>query len=237
VNNGAIPRGVEKTSDSREVLVLPRTNFQDFDRFVMWDDAVSIMPHMTESVIWLSRDKAERSIDWVQPIPCALLYNQTQGYYVFRRVRKTRKDLSARISLVAGGHVDKPAGCESIHSVVLTSLLLKTLRRELEEELGIYDVQDPRLLGLVIDSSSIVASRHIAFVYEVVIDQHFKSQAPEEFSRNSKVAERFFAPAELSKFHEDFDPWSLVLFEDYIAPSNTPSYSRRKTQQMPLPFL
>ena len=164
---------------------------------------------------WLPRYNAERSKDWIQPIPCAVIRNHSRSYCILRRVRKTRRDLRARISLIVGGHVDRA----SYDRERILSLFSKTIRQELDEELGVQEVSHIIPRGLIIDSSSLSASRHIAFVYETVISRHLTARAPEEFSSRSKFTGHFFTPVELQRFHKSFDPWSLVLFEDYIAPS------------------
>jgi predicted NUDIX family phosphoesterase len=130
------------------------------------------------------------------------------------------------MTLVVGGHVDKPPSYPSE-----TSLFFDTLRRELDEEVGVRGLPETDPIGIVIDSSSIFASRHIALVYEVVLQNDISLRAKEEFAVHSKFSGRFFTPAELSQFHGMFDPWSLILFEDYIAPS-----SAKKPQQYALPF-
>ncbi len=204
------------TENNQNVLVFPRKLFQDYDRFVSWSTASSVVRHADDHVVWLPRGKAERSKHWVQPIPCALIRTHSQKYCVLRRVRETRPDLRARISLIVGGHVDRPSNLEKV-----LHLFLKTLRQELGEEVGVRGVRKITPVGLVIDSSSRVTSRHIAFVYETVVDRRLTVQAPEEFSSRSKFTGSFFAPAELSRFRTSFDPWSRVLFEDYIAPSRS----------------
>jgi predicted NUDIX family phosphoesterase len=115
--------------------------------------------------------------------------------------------------LVVGGHVDRPS-----KETEITSLLVDTLSREIEEEIGHQGLIAVDPIGLVIDPSSIFASRHVAIVYQVVIRGRVAPQAKEEFSTRSKFSGRFFTGSELSRFHEQFDPWSLILFEDYIAP-------------------
>jgi predicted NUDIX family phosphoesterase len=88
----------------------------------------------------------------------------------------------------------------------------------LEEEIGVSETTHMRPVGLVIDGSTISASRHAAFVFEVRTVQPITAQAPEEFSSRSKISGRLFDARELLRFRNQFDPWSRVLFEDYIAP-------------------
>ena len=179
---------------------------------------------------WLPRDEAERSEDVMQPIPCALIRSRSSEYLVLRRVRETRSDLRERISLISGGHVDRPAGDEnSVVDQPITSLLLTTLRRELDEELGVRDVAESEIVpvGLVIDHTSVAASRHVAFVYEAVIVEEVKPQAPEEFSLRSQLNGVRYTAKALSEFHKSFDPWSTILFEDFVASAFAPKTARQ----------
>jgi hypothetical protein len=56
-------------------------------------------------------------------------------------------------------------------------------------------------------------------VHEVVVEGQIKPRAIEEFSLRSKFAGQLYTPDELSKFRKEFDPWSTILFGDYINPS------------------
>ena len=126
--------------------------------------------------------------------------------------------MKSKVSLVVGGHIDKgheKSGFES--------LLVSTLKREVKEELGVETVSEIRPIGLVIDHSSDNASRHVGFLYETVISQEFKPRAPEEFSTDSVVNSKLYTTTELSRFRDEFDPWSSIIFAEYFATSYTPS--------------
>lgn len=213
---------------SRDILVFPRECIRGYAGFIPWTDAQPLVRHMNALLAWLPRSQAETSRDFVQPIPCALIRSNTQRYCVLKRVRQTRADLRDRISLVVGGHVDKPDVPGSVFS-----LLQVTLLRELQEELRVTRVARTEPVGLVIDSFSITASRHVAFVYEVTVESRLTAQATEEFSIRSKFTGQFFTPIELDRFRAKFDPWSLVLFENYIAPAS----SLKLTRQAKLPLI
>jgi len=216
------------TQKNPDILVFPRKFVEGYDRFVAWNEASSFMPGLDRSKAWLTRDKAESSRDWVQPIPCALIRNHSHRYCVLRRIRQTRADLRARISLIVGGHVERDSGDETV-----SALLTNTLRRELDEELGVRGVSVIKPVGLVVDAVSLLASRHVGFVYETVISRRLAAHAPEEFSSRSKFTGHFFSPAELFRFQSEFDPWSLILFEDYIAAS----IAVKTARQIKFPFL
>ena len=193
-----------------EILVLSRSRFP-LQRFIRFDQRFPT--ELLEHASWVARQDAEVSDNWIQPIPCALIRNHSQRYFTLRRIRHTRPDLRTRISLVVGGHIDAPN-----HDQPSPALFLETLQRELVEELRLSDIDVFQPIGIVADTTSIEASRHVAFVYEVRASRSLTSHAPEEFSRRSKLTAQFLAPKELHRLRHMLDPWSAILFEDYIAP-------------------
>ena len=216
--------------NNQEILVFPRKVLTTDDCFVPWAVAKSMLVPVEESMTWLPRPEAERAADLVQPIPCAIIRNHAQEYSVLRRVNEGRADLRSRISLVVGGHIDR---CPGNHG--LSSLLSTTLKREVAEELGVNDLPEIKPVGLVMDHSSVVASRHVGFVYEIVIADEFKPLAVEEFSTRSKFNGQSYSATGLARFFKgnEFDPWSAIIFANHIAPS----YSKDIGSQTELPFM
>ena len=202
--------------NEQEILVFPRKLFPTGAGFIPWDRSSSIRDAVAETMRWLPREVAEKSDDLLQPIPCALIRNKTGEYRVLRRVKQGRADLSSKLSLVVGGHIDREPDNFS-----LSCLLSTTLGREIEEELGVNRSLEAKPVGLVIDHSSPFASRHVGFVHEVVIADEFKALAVEEFSARSKYSGRPYSAEGLARFFKDneFDPWSAIIFASYIAPS------------------
>jgi predicted NUDIX family phosphoesterase len=200
--------------NQQEILVFPRKCIADCERFIQWHDADGVFQSVEGSMTWLSRSEAEKSEDWVQPIPCAVVCGESGKYYVFRRIKEGRADLSSRLSLVVGGHIDWDSEHETLSSLVMT-----TLEREIAEELGVTPADEIKPVGLVIDWISVEASRHVALVHEVAVAGHVRPKAIEEFSSRSTYNGQLYTPDELSKFRKEFDPWSTILFGDYINPS------------------
>ena len=203
---------------SREILVFPRSLLATSAPFIPWPLAQHSFDLIQQSMDWLVRDEAEVSTDLLQPIPCSIIRNENGEYCALRRIREGRDDLKSKVTLVVGGHIDRgheKSGFES--------LLVATLKREVKEELGVEAVSEIRPIGVVMDHSSDYASRHVGFVYETVISQEFKPRAPEEFSTESIVGSKLYTTTELSKFREEFDPWSFIIFAEHISTSYTPA--------------
>lgn len=198
-------------SHQEDILVFPRRFFQHYFAFINWSVVESLIPDLQSTFKWLSRHEAEESLDWIQPISCAIIRDYSGRYCAFRRVRETRDDLKGRVSLVVGGHVDRP--CKDMP---LRDLLLSTLSREISEEIDVTQVAEALPLGLIIDNSSILSSRHVGFLYLVYLDEPIVTSAPEEFSQRSKITGKFLEDFELAQYHKRFDPWSRLIFEDLI---------------------
>ena len=174
---------------------------------------------------WIPRHEAEKSKDLIQPIPCALVLDVNQEYYVFRRIKDGRADLRGRISLLVGGHIDW-----AVEDREVSSLIMATLMREIKEELGMEPASSAKPIGVVIDFSSVQSSRHIGIVHEVVVAGAMRPKAPEEFSTRSQHIGQVYTPRTLSPLRKKLDPWSMIIFGDYI----NPYYSLEIGQQLRL---
>jgi len=92
------------------------------------------------------------------------------------------------------------------------------MMREIDEEIGINPEQPPQPVGVIIDGSSIVASRHVAFLHEMVAEA-VSTRAPEEFSKKSKFTGEFMHASWLGQRRDEFDPWSRFVIEQYVRPA------------------
>ena len=195
----------------QEIMVLPRERFRGLEGFVPWSQASNLIASAAKCVSWMPRADAEISEQLVQPIPCAIFRDSSGRYCVFRQARQLRSDLSRRVSFVVGGHIDRSCTNKSIDDV-----FKDTVTREISEEIGVELDCPLNPIGLVIDSSSMMASRHIGFVYEAIVDKEIKSSVADEFSVGSKYNGQFFSIESLSMFRSKLDPWSFILFSQYL---------------------
>ena len=213
-------------ADNR-VLVFPRAIFSDEFSLLPWDSIQEQMGEIENSFSWLNRPDAEQSEDLVQAIPCAFIRDSDGRYCVLRQVQNLRKDLDRKLSLIVGGHIDDSHECGSFQTNMSSTLI-----RELEEEAGILSADRPsRPVGVIIDNSSIQASRHIAFLHEMPAER-VSLKAREEFMLRSKVSGVFMDAVELAERRHEFDPWSRLLIEEYICPEDVPL----KSGQFAFPF-
>ena len=202
-------------TEEQTVLCLPRVCIADRERFTPWRMAAGVIRLAAEDMQWLPRREAEAADDLIQPIPCALVVGKNHSYHVFRRIAEGRPDLRRRVSLVVGGHIDEPQSQRDIFS-----LLSSTLKREITEELGIHPPEKTKPIGMVVDFSSTEASRHIGIVHEIEIEGRATPRATEEFSVRSKHVRQLYSAQELFNIRGEFDPWSRIIFGNYLRPSN-----------------
>ena len=198
----------------QQVLCLARRCVEDQQRFTPWRSADWLFQAAESGMRWLSRSEAEASDEFIQPIPCALVLGEDDGYYVFRRVNEGRADLRSRLSLIVGGHIDWEADAPEFPQLVRS-----TLTREISEELRTCQLTSVTPIGLVVDHTSVESSRHIGIVHEVVVKEPVRPLAAEEFVVRSSYTKRPYSTLELSARRAKLDPWSSIIFGDYLAPS------------------
>jgi predicted NUDIX family phosphoesterase len=204
----------------RPILVFPRALLPQAEFLPAWD-VPGLLEEIAAHAQWMNREDAEQSRTWVQPIPCAMV-NRGGLYLALRRTQRTRADLSSRITLLTGGHIDFHED-----SAPAMTLFADTLLRELSEELSIEHVSRLTPVGVVTDLSSGNASRHVAFVYEAKISGEIKTLADEEFVLNSSFSGMFVPWGRLANFEGRLDPWSRILCNTHI--------SRRIFESLQLP--
>ena len=200
------------TNDMQEILVFPKKYVHGLDGFVPWTDAIKIVNSFESDIDWLPRTEAELSERWVQPIPSAIFRDTGGRYCVFRQARQHRNDLSRRLTFIVGGHIDRAS-----QNRPTCEVFEETVKREVTEEVGVTLDCQLKPVGMVVDASSIMASRHIGLIYEVAADGKLNSMAGDEFSIRSKYNGVFLDMESLARRRAKFDPWSAILFTQYLS--------------------
>lgn len=205
----------------QSVFTVSRSSVEGLSGFVPWRDfrRTTLRSWVAEGE-FQARACAEESHTRVQPIPSAILVDSSGNYCVVKRRRSAEnRSLSARTTMVFGGHVDAPNdGQLPSSSASLLALFSETLLRELEEELDIpvdpLGLSDP--LGLLVDDVSLKASRHVALLYHATLDRMPQLLATEEFSLRSRFKVQFFSRADLSDQIDQMDPWSKIAVAEHL---------------------
>ena len=187
------------------LLTFPRDQVPEVRGFVHWREAGPVMERIARNMTWVTREEAERSDLLIQPIPCTVVRDPGGRYHAFGRIRKTRRDLQDRITLVVGGHVEmEGAGTRNLELA-----LAMTLRREMEEELDAAPPDRVTRLGLVSDRSGPDGGRHLAVLHEAVITGPVSPRPGGEFRTRGNPGP--LCPMEISKLAARMDPWSRAI--------------------------
>ena len=192
-----------------EILVFSQDLFEVDFSLLLWNNVQHEIAAIENTFHWMDRSKAERSLASAQAIPCTIIRNRQGDYCVFRRVRNERKDLDGRLTLIVGGHVDRPETTSSFVSIVASCLL-----REIYEEVGFRPDRAPEPIGVIVDKSSPQAARHVAFLHETEAES-ITPLADEEFAPYSKFRGVFWHPSRIAQRQSEFDPWSQVVIEHF----------------------
>ena len=210
------------------VLVAERNEHINAARGFVPLDGASGAAFVSEKVApgwgFVPREKAEKSNDWVQMIPCAGVLDDEGRLCVSRRIKEGREDIGGRLTLLYGGHADADeTGSVGSDEV---DFLRTHLWRELEEEMGVGKADaengEAKLIGVISDPSTPESRRHFAVVFRVIVPSgEVTVQADEEFSRESKYRGAFVDASEIGEMVrsgvERLDPWSSMLFAKYVA--------------------
>jgi len=118
-----------------------------------------------EAPCWVPRDAAECNPAFKQLIPYFLLLDRDGRVLAYPRQGSERR-LHGVWSVGVGGHVDEA----DLHPAGLRATLLASLRREIEEELGLTLGADPACLGLINEERSEVGQVHLGLVFGARLD-------------------------------------------------------------------
>lgn len=167
--------------------------------------------------LFVPRSEAEQNPNYLQPIPCAVLRYDDKILILKRK--KPGHPLHDTLAVWAGGHIIKADDGPQI--------LLKTLNRELTEEVFIKEAFDlnPNPVGLLRTNEDARASRHIAVLYEITLRSKDVALAlnQKEFraTRGSSMSGRLVEVREISEIYEQMGDWSKFIV-DHFWPEQSP---------------
>ena len=195
--------------DERMTLAVPTESTRYFGEFTTWKNA---RPVVVNESRWLPRDRMERSLDWRQLIPTAVIRDEQGRLYTFRRVpNEPRPDLSSKVSLAIGGHPENRDRRIGRISVALRSCLVREIQ---EETKGL--IQVPAFpSAVVIDQRTPETARHVAVIYEADTKDEIEIAAPEEFMPHTPANVRPLCLDELTGMIDELDPWTAILVKQW----------------------
>lgn len=171
------------------------------------------------------RSKAEQNTNFLQPIPCAILRYKDRILILKRK--KPGHPLHDKYDIWAGGHVSEGDNGADI--------LVKTLNRELTEEVFIKDAYDlrPGPIALIRTNEDARASRHIAVLYEIELKSEDVALAlnQKEFrsTRGTSLSGRLIDIKEIGEVFNEMGNWSKSIVEHFW-----PEEARKAKENSPL---
>lgn len=202
-----------------EVLCVPKTEYEKLEvadgmmcRPTSWKAFKEVINHRGA---YIRRSKAEISDRWVQIVPVAVLRSGTRFLTNIRH--EPDESLHGTLAVWAGGHVRREdlSGADSRWGSTVAGL-----RREINEELLLAEIPEPRPIGLVHTSEDDRAARHLGVVFqvempggEIVEALHNKTIAERPEKR---VRTQWMNVEELSHARDQQREWSAAIC-DYLA--------------------
>jgi predicted NUDIX family phosphoesterase len=157
---------------------------------------------------FISRDKAEKDLNYKQIIPYVFA-KCDEKYFLLKRLKhQTEKRLHDKLSLGIGGHIN-PADIAGGDD-----LLLAGLRRELSEEISLKYSSDPCFLGIINDELTEVGKYHLGLVYKLIC-----TSESFQILEKDKMEGTWVCIDEILNNYDNLESWSQILFDQYIIKS------------------
>lgn len=191
----------EKYGDET-VFVVPSSLMAHIpDQFSNGSETVETLAQYDQLGMYVLRSDAEMNMAFQQLIPYVVITNKKgTKYFVAERIAGDER-LKSTYSAGFGGHIDKEDGH---HNVILNGL-----KRELDEELDMTSVSEPKFVGTIRDLSSPTAE-HTGFVFEV-------SASKVRIKETKKLRGVWMTPQELVQNYFAFEGWSKYIIDNIYA--------------------
>ena len=152
---------------------------------------------------YILRSDAEENISFQQIIPCTVIKDSYNNFFVTKRLAASSEDrLRNKFSIIIGGHIDPVDG--------YNTPIEKCLQRELREETSISSIPyfGQSFFGYIRDKGSITAD-HIGVVYFTTITNCYKDKL--EIKEKHKLEGIWMSPHDLIRNYNNFESWGKLL--------------------------
>jgi predicted NUDIX family phosphoesterase len=208
----SVMRGSRMVSPSEEVLVCRREALPDLPGRGLLRDR-RLMAWLSGRGEFLSREKAETDPRYKQIIPYSLLRWESMVFRYRRSVQTGEHRLHNLYSIGVGGHVNRQD--VSQHDEDIEELITTARDRETREEFAFVENGRPKLIGLLNDDMNEVGRVHLGIVYEYALS----SSKVRPLEGKTHIECGFVSVNDLSIQREEYETWSQIIIESYIADS------------------
>ena len=152
---------------------------------------------------FILRSDAEYDLSFQQIIPCALIKDSYQEYFVIKRLKGNNESrLNGKYSLLIGGHIIPQDGYKhNIDKCIVRELRAATTIRSIPYYAN-------QFYGYVQDQTSDLAD-HLGIVHHVTITNCYKDKL--EVKRPTENEGIWMSKSDLQKYYQEFDSWNRLI--------------------------
>lgn len=163
--------------------------------------------------IILNREDAETDESYLQIIPYIIVRDEHYQIFHYRRGSGGGEErLKKKLSIGIGGHIEK----EDFIRFSPVQAYRTAFQRELQEEIGVEDVQRIDINGIVLDRETPVGRVHIGIVQTVWVNRESVQVAEEDIEHVG-----WATVPQLESRYDEFEDWSQHLIRQMYTDSFT----------------
>jgi len=163
------------------------------------------LTHFENAGFFMTRDKVEKDVDFIQPIPYVIFINQKKQVFAYQRAKAGKdygeKRLESKWSIGIGGHVEDS---DVVKDHGFDSPIINALQREIREELPGFNQFKLKQYGYLYSKADDVSRVHFGFICLAFARTNFIP------TNKEIVASGFMSFEELEKL-PNLENWSKAL--------------------------
>lgn len=200
--------------------ILQAHSLTGYDMPLYQCDFADVLPHIQEGMILGQREALEKDPSYRQVLPYVVMAKTEDGktkVFAYRRgngVGEAR--LSGNVSIGIGGHIDLADVVVEGSVVDTMGTILKSMSRELGEEVVLQDAGESLelgSLGILLDNSNDVGKVHMGMVILATLPEGAGAECREEELETLG----FMTPQELLDSGLPLENWTRILCEHIVS--------------------
>ncbi len=172
-----------------------------------------VLDEVLNAAEFAKRVEVERDPSILQVIPYTLMRFEDRVLSYRRTGAGDEERLHYCRSLGVGGHVSRDDFKSDDNSAL--AAIESARDREIREEFSVSLGPSPRFVGMILDDSDDVGSVHFGIVFECWLEEPVVSAKENALHIDSTLITK----AEIQDHIEEYENWSKILIDDYLATS------------------
>ena len=185
-----------------KVLVIPTDIISPYlgnNSFII-ENVDEIVNLIKKNYLYVNRTYAEHAKEYKQIIPYVVLIHNAEIFLTQRLKAQTEKRLHGMFSIGLGGHINPSEATKK-------DFILEGMRRELYEEVGLNNVTDEKLVGIINDQSAEVSNYHIGLVYIMYVSEAINVR------ETKKMIGQWITPNKMHLYYNCMESWSQIVWD------------------------